>query len=84
MNDEIEYILNLTSNVYKSLINYRIGNENKETNTYLIRRSMCCYVEKIMGYVNDDFDYSKVYIFSNFKLRLFRLINYSLLHKSNL
>lgn len=58
INDEIEYIINLTSN--------SVGMENKQVDTKLLRQCICHYVEKIFGFINDDFDYSKVNMFLKF------------------
>ena len=51
-NNEIEYIIGLTTN--------SLGEENRELNTFPIRYSISCYIEKIMGYLHEDYDYANV------------------------
>jgi hypothetical protein len=51
-NSEIEYIVGLTTN--------SLGEENRELNTFPIRYSISCYIEKIMGYLHEDYDYANV------------------------
>jgi hypothetical protein len=51
-NNEIEYIVSLTTN--------SLGEENRELNTFPIRYSISCYIEKIMGYLHEDYDYANV------------------------
>jgi len=52
LNEEMNYVFNLTSN--------SIGQEAANINTFLIRKSLTCYLEMIHGYVNKGFDYSKI------------------------
>lgn len=52
LNTEIEYIVGLTTN--------SLGEENRELNTFPIRYSISCYIEKILGYLHEDYDYSNV------------------------
>lgn len=51
-NQEIEYILGLTTN--------SLGDENRQLNTFPIRYAISCYIEKILGYVHEDYDYANV------------------------
>jgi hypothetical protein len=60
INDEINFVLNLTSNSYCFIINFRIGEDVNNINTYLIRKALACYIENIFGYCNKGFDYSQV------------------------
>jgi len=52
INNEINYVANLTSNT--------IGNENYSLKTNLFRNSISSYIENIFGYIHHDFDYSQV------------------------
>jgi hypothetical protein len=49
---EINYITNLTTNSLASC--------NLELNTFPFRNSICYYIEKILGYIHEDYDYSIV------------------------
>jgi hypothetical protein len=51
-NQEIEYITGLTTN--------SLGEENRQLNTFPIRYAISCYIEKILGYVHEDYDYANV------------------------
>lgn len=51
-NNEMDYIFNLTSNT--------IGGGEKRIDTFHFRNTIRCYIEKIFGIVNDDFNYSQV------------------------
>lgn len=51
-NSEIEYITSLTTN--------SLGEENSQLNTFPIRYSIACYIEKILGYFHEDYDYANV------------------------
>jgi hypothetical protein len=52
INQEIEYLTTLTTN--------SLGEENSKLNTFPIRYSISCYIEKILGYYHEDYDYSNV------------------------
>jgi hypothetical protein len=49
---EIEYLTTLTTN--------SLGDENSKLNTLPIRYAICCYIEKILGYYHEDYNYSNV------------------------
>jgi hypothetical protein len=53
INQEIEYLTTLTTN--------SLGDEqDSKLNTFPIRYSISCYIEKIFGYYHEDYDYSNV------------------------
>ena len=52
LNAEIEYVTTLTTN--------SLGEENRQLNTFPIRYSISCYIEKILGYLHEDYDYANV------------------------
>ena len=49
---EIDYVTNLTTNSLAAC--------NLELNTFPFRNSICCYIEKILGYLHEDYDYAIV------------------------
>jgi len=63
LNEEVNYVLGLTSN--------SIGKEESNINTFLIRKSVMCYIENILGYVNKEFDYSKINKLLNINQKIF-------------
>lgn len=60
LNDEINFVVNLTSNSYDNFIICSIGEDCSKINTNLMRKALSCYIECIFGYVNKGFDYSQV------------------------
>jgi len=52
IHQEIEYLTTLTTN--------SLGDENSKLNTFPIRYAICCYIEKIFGYLHEDYNYSNV------------------------
>jgi hypothetical protein len=55
VNAEIDYITSISSNT--------IGNYSNKLDTVPYRQTISCYVEKLFGYVNEGFDYSKVILY---------------------
>ncbi len=47
---ELKFISTLTTN--------SIGNASGQLNTFLIRHSISCYIEKILGFYHEEYDYS--------------------------
>jgi hypothetical protein len=41
------------------LTSFTIGGDFKKLDTFHFRHSIKCYIEKIFGIINDDYDYSK-------------------------
>jgi len=52
IHQEIEYLSTLTTD--------SLGDKNSKLNTFPIRYAVCCYVEKILGYYHEDYNYSNV------------------------
>lgn len=62
MSKEIKFIDELSSGTYIYIIinfKYRIGGDTNKLDTFHLRNSIRCYLEKIFGIVNEDYDYSK-------------------------
>ncbi len=52
INNEINYITGLTTN--------SLGEQDRQLNTFPIRYAISCYIEKILGYIHEDYNYSCV------------------------
>lgn len=52
LNNEIDWITSLTTN--------SLGEEDSQLNTLPIRYAISCYIEKILGYYHEDYNYSNV------------------------
>jgi hypothetical protein len=51
-NSEIDYVTGLTTN--------SLGEAARQLNTFPIRYAISCYIEKILGYMHEDYDYANV------------------------
>jgi hypothetical protein len=59
INDELEYIINMTSNRY--IFDWSsIGESQVKLKTTPMKLAFCTYIEKLYGFIQNDYDYFKV------------------------